>query len=147
MSATVDVNVLLHASDSDTAEHAAAQGLIQRLVAGPALTTLFWPVLLSYLRIATNPRVYDRPHSPADTVKVVDGLLAASTVRVVGEDANTWSVYKHLDIGQPIRGDLVPDAVIVAMMLSNGVSTIYTRDRGFRRFDGIKVVDPFAAVE
>jgi len=31
-------------------------------------------------------------------------------------------------------------------MISNGVSTIYTRDRGFRRFAGIKVVDPFAAV-
>jgi predicted nucleic acid-binding protein len=29
-------------------------------------------------------------------------------------------------------------------VLGDGVSTIYTRDRGFRRFDGIKVVDPFA---
>jgi len=144
MSATVDVNVLLHATDTDTPEHAQAQRLIRRLRAGPALTTLFWPVLLSYLRIATNPRVYDRPLAPADAIMVIDGLLAVSAVRVVGEDANTWSTYKHLDIGQPIRGDLVPDAVIVAMMLTHGVSTIYTRDRGFRRFDGIRVVDPFA---
>jgi len=29
-------------------------------------------------------------------------------------------------------------------MIANGVSTIYTRDRGFRRFDGIRVIDPFA---
>lgn len=143
MSATIDVNVLLHASDSDTPEHPAARELILRLASGPALTTLFWPVLLSYLRITTNPRVYSRPTSPADAVKAIDELLIMPTVRIVGEDTRTWSAFKLLDVGQPIRGDLVPDAVIVALMLSNGVSTIYTRDRGFRRFDGIRVVDPF----
>ncbi len=144
MSATVDVNVLLHASDAETAEHSAAAELIVRLVTGPALTTLFWPVLLSYLRIATNPRVYARPLPPSDVIGVVDRLLAVPSVRVGGEDSGMWAAYKHLSSGQPIRGDLVPDAVIVALMLSNGVSTIYTRDRGFRRFDGITVVDPFA---
>ena len=41
-------------------------------------------------------------------------------------------------------GNDVPDAAIVALMLTHGVSTIYTRDRGFRRFDGIRIVDPFA---
>lgn len=87
--------------------------------------------------------MYGRPSSPADAVRVIDGLLATPTVRVTGEDSKTWSAYQHIEIGRPIRGDLVPDAVIVALMLSNGVSTIYTRDRGFRRFDGIKVVDPF----
>lgn len=144
MSATVDANVLLHASDTDTEEHRAARELIVRLTSGPALTTLFWPVLLSYLRIATDPRVYARPNPPTDAVRVIDGLLAIPAIRVVGEDASTWSAFKQLRIGQPIQGDLVPDAVIVALMLRNGVATIYTRDRGFRRFDGIKVVDPFA---
>ena len=144
MSATVDVNVLLHASDAETAEHAAAKRLMVRLVRGPALTTLFWPVVLSYLRIATNPRVYARPLPPSDVIGLIDRVLAVPSVRVVGENSGMWAAYQRLDIGQPIRGDLVPDAVIVALMLSNGVSTIYTRDRGFRRFDGIKVVDPFA---
>ena len=144
MSATVDVNVLLHASDAETGEHAAAQELMARLIRGPALTTLFWPVLLSYLRIATNPRVYARPLASSDVIGVIDRLLAVPSVRVTGEDLGMWAAYKHLDVGQPIRGDLVPDAVIAALMLSNGVSTIYTRDRGFRRFDGIAVIDPFA---
>lgn len=30
-------------------------------------------------------------------------------------------------------------------MRSHGVSAIYTRDRDFRRYDGITVRDPFAA--
>jgi hypothetical protein len=30
-------------------------------------------------------------------------------------------------------------------MRQHGVGTIYTRDRDFRRFDGIRVEDPFAS--
>lgn len=29
-------------------------------------------------------------------------------------------------------------------MRQHGVRTIYTRDRGFRRFDAIEVIDPLA---
>jgi len=62
---------------------------------------------------------------------------------VVGERPTFWS-YRSTDIGQAIKGNDVPDAAIVALMTANGVSPIYTRDRGFRRFDGIRVIDPFA---
>jgi hypothetical protein len=30
-------------------------------------------------------------------------------------------------------------------MRQHGVSTIYTRDRDFRRFDGIRAEDPFSS--
>ncbi|GIV00558.1 MAG: hypothetical protein KatS3mg014_2173 [Actinomycetota bacterium] len=33
---------------------------------------------------------------------------------------------------------------LVALMRENGVRTILTHDRDFRRFDGIRVRDPFA---
>jgi len=143
MSATVDANVLLYASNTDAPEHARAKEVVDRMLAGPALTTLLWPVLLSYLRIVTHPRIFGRPLAPAVATGVIGDLLAAPTVQVVGEGATFWSAYQSLDIGRPIAGNDVPDATIVALMLANGVSTIYTRDRGFRRFDGIHVIDPF----
>ncbi|MET0966347.1 MAG: TA system VapC family ribonuclease toxin [Nakamurella sp.] len=144
MSTTVDANVLLYASNTDAAEHARAKEVVDRLLAGPALTTLLWPVLLSYLRIVTHPRIFARPLAPADAAGVIGELLAAPTVQVVGEGATFWSAYQSMDIGRPIAGNDVPDATIVALMLAHGVSTIYTRDRGFRRFAGIHVIDPFA---
>jgi predicted nucleic acid-binding protein len=39
----------------------------------------------------------------------------------------------------------VPDAHLATLMRQYGVRTIYTRDRDFRRFDGIDVRDPFEA--
>ncbi len=37
----------------------------------------------------------------------------------------------------------MPDAHVVALMHQHGVGTFYSRDRDFRKFDGITAVDPF----
>ena len=105
---------------------------------------MFWPVLLGYVRIVTHPRLSRRPLSVATATAVIDELLDSPSINVVGEAPTFWAGYRSLDIGRPIAGNDVPDAAIVALMLTHGVSTIYTRDRGFRRFDGIRIVDPFA---
>jgi len=41
------------------------------------------------------------------------------------------------------RGNQVPDTHLAALMRQNGVRILYTRDRGFRRFDFLDVRDPF----
>lgn len=93
---------------------------------------------------SSHPGIFARPLAPAVAAGVIDELLAAPTVQVIGEGSTSWSAYRSLDIGRPIAGNDVPDATVVALMLAHGASTIYTRDRGFRRFDGIHVIDPFA---
>lgn len=143
MSSTVDANVLVYASNTEAPEHARARDLVNTLLAGPGLSTVFWPVLLSYLRIVTHPRIFVTPLSPDAAGRGIEALLASPSIRVVGAGDQFWPTYRSLRIGAPIVGNDVPDAAIVAMMAAHGVSTIYTRDRGFRRFDGIRVIDPF----
>ena len=41
-------------------------------------------------------------------------------------------------------GARAPIAHLAARMRQHGVTTIYTRDRDYRRFDGTRVLDPFA---
>ena len=41
-----------------------------------------------------------------------------------------------------MRGNLVPDAHLAALLLQHGVGTLYTRDRDFRKFSGLAVRDP-----
>lgn len=144
MSATVDTNILVYASNVDAPEHSACGDLLARLVAGPELVTLFWPVLYGYIRIATHPRIFASPLTAVEAEAGIDALLAGTAVRVVGEDDSSWSAYKAGRLGTRPRGNLVPDAVIVAMMTTHGVRTIYTKDRYFRQFDGIDVIDPTA---
>jgi len=45
------------------------------------------------------------------------------------------------------RGNLFPDAHLVALMREHGVSTIWSHDRDLRKFSGITVKDPFSGEE
>ena len=42
-----------------------------------------------------------------------------------------------------VRGNLVPDAHLAALLIQNGVTTVWTHDRDFQKFPGIRVRDPF----
>jgi toxin-antitoxin system PIN domain toxin len=140
MSATVDTNVLVYASNSDDHLHAHAVELVQRLAEGPELVYLFWPVLLGYLRIVTHPGILSNPLSPTIAMRNVEALLDRPHVRAPGEVDGFWSVFRST-AGERPRGNDVPDAHLAALMRQHGVRLIYTRDRDFRRFDGIDARD------
>jgi hypothetical protein len=73
----------------------------------------------------------------------VEALLGRPHVRAAGESDSFWPIFRRTAGDRP-RGDDVPVAHLAALMLQHGVRLIYTRDRGFRRFDGIEARDPFA---
>jgi toxin-antitoxin system PIN domain toxin len=142
LSVTVDTNVLVYATDTGTEVGGVAHELIERLARGPDLLYVFWPALMGFIRVATHPAINERPLTPAEAVGSVATLLARPHVRAPGEGAGFLKVYEATAPGMT-RGRHVPDAHIAALMRQHGVGTIYTRDRDFRRFDGIRVEDPF----
>jgi toxin-antitoxin system PIN domain toxin len=143
VSATLDVDILVHASNRDDPLHERAAALIEQLAAGPELVVLFWPVLLGYLRIVTHPAILPDPLPPRDAMGNVESLVDRPHIRVAGEIDGFWPVYRSVAGDRP-RGTNVPDAHLVALMRQHGVRRIWTRDRDFRRFDGIEPRDPFA---
>ncbi len=142
MSVTVDANLLVYASNSVDPSHATAHALIQRLSDGPELVYLLWPTLMGYLRIVTHPAILPRPLSPLEAATNVATFLARPHVRSPGEEHGFWELYRTVD-GSLSRGNDVPDAHLVALMIQHGVRVIYSRDRDFRRFDSVEVRDPF----
>lgn len=144
MSATVDVNVLLYASDQSSPFHTRAVSFLEELAGRDELVYLFWPTLLAYLRIATHPSIFDRPLSPEIATSNVERLLALPHVQTTGEQERFWAAYRHVAGEADARGNLVPDAHLVTLMVENGVRTIWTRDRDYRRFPEIDSRDPFA---
>lgn len=143
MSVTVDANVLVYASNEADPAHAPARALVGRLAGGPDLVYLFWPTLMGYLRIVTHPAILPRPLRLGDAIANVTALLSLGHVRSPGEADGFWDLFRATAGDGGLRGNLVPDAHLAALMRQHGVSTIFTRDRDYRRFDGIQVRDPF----
>lgn len=143
MSQTVDTNILVYATHTASPFHERARALVEHLVAGPAIAYLLWPTVLGYLRIVTHPAILGAPLSVDQAMANVETVLAPSHVRVTGEGDEFWPAFGRVVADARPRGTQVPDAHLVGLMHEHAVSTIWTHDRGFRRFSGITVKDPF----
>jgi uncharacterized protein len=143
LSAAIDTNILLYAANSSSESFETARDLVERLALGPDLLYLFWPVAMGFLRLSTNPAVVDNPLSPSEALASLTDLAERNNVRTPGEGPGFLAAYRET-ASAGTRGKDVTDAHIATLMRQHGVNTIYTRDRDFRRFDGIRVEDPFA---
>ena len=143
MSLAIDTNVLLYASDSTSDFYEPARALLDEIATGPEIVYLFWPVLLGYVRIATHPSVFAEPLSFEVASANVNALLRLPHVRAVGELDGFWTMFQGIAAPARVRGNLVPDAQLAALVRQHEVGTLVTHDRDFRRFDGIRLRDPF----
>jgi toxin-antitoxin system PIN domain toxin len=142
VSYAIDLNVLVLASNSEAAEHAAARTFLEECAARPEVLCVAWPTVMGYLRIATHPSIFARPLSPREALANIRSLLSLPQTRALGEEEGFFTVYEKV-AGSSVRGNLVPDAHLAAILLQHGVTTLFTRDADFRRFDFLDLRDPF----
>jgi toxin-antitoxin system PIN domain toxin len=142
VSASVDANILVYADNAADPSHEIARSLIERLSAGPDLFYLFWPTVIGYLRIVTSPWILPKPIPAVDAVRNIEALLSLPHVVAPGERDGFWGTYLASG-GASARGNAVLDTQLATLLRQNGVRVLYTRDRGFRRFEFLDVRDPF----
>ena len=144
MSYSVDVNVLLYASDQAGPRYDQAIQFLLNRASDPELFCICWTTLISYIRISTHPSIFSHPLSPDEALENIESLLSQPRVRVLSEDDGFLAVYRQVSGNFPVRGNLVPDAHLAALLLQHGVRKIYTADSDFKKFEFLEVSDPFS---
>lgn len=144
MSYALDANVLLFASDRSSDRHEAARAFLESCATSPEVLCVTWPTLMGYLRIATHPSIFAAPLTPDEALANVNALLTLPHTRVVSERDGFMDAYLHVTVDTVVRGNLVPDAHVAAILFQNGIGTLYSNDRDFRKFETLDVRDPFA---
>lgn len=139
----VDANVLLYAHDASSPHHAAASDWLTATIDGPEHVGLGLVTLLAFLRIATDPRIVSQPLPPAEAISIVEEWLERPNVSLIGPSNRHWrTLAEQVDHGQA-KGPLVMDAHLAALALEHG-AVLATTDRDFRRFPGLRTIDPTA---
>jgi uncharacterized protein len=144
MSYSLDANVLLFASDRASERHQAARAFLESCAGSPEVLCVTWPTLMAYLRIATHPSVFGAPLAPEEALANMKALMALPQTRVLSEQDGFMDAYRHVTADMVVRGNLVPDAHVAAILFQSGVRTLYSNDRDFRKFGTLDVRDPFA---
>jgi uncharacterized protein len=141
----LDTNLLIYATFADAPEHARARvWLEERLASGEGTVVLCWPVLYAFLRLITSPRVFGR-HAVAvrEGWAVASAFLSQPGVRLVAPGGGHRAIAAELAETPGLRSDDVPDIEIAALAIEHGL-VLASHDHGFRRFSGLRVVDPLA---
>lgn len=144
MSLAVDTNILLYASDTQSPFHQSALAFLEERSAGRELFYLPWPVIMSYLRIVTHGRIFNAPMTPKVARANIAELLSLPHTRPLGEGPDFWRCYEEISGTTVVRGNLVPDAHIAAILLEHGVRDIATNDSDFKKFGDLRVQNPLA---
>ena len=145
MSFSIDVNLLVYASDEGSPHHQLARSFLDRCVAGRELLCIAWSTAMSYVRIVTHPGILAAPLHPSEALTNLSSLIELPNVRMLTEQPGFIAAYIEVTGGEPFRGRLVPDAHLAAILLQNDVRKLFTNDSGFRRFSFLTVQNPLAA--
>jgi toxin-antitoxin system PIN domain toxin len=139
----VDANLLLYATFSDAPEHAVARRWLKgRLSAGGDGIALCWPALYAFVRLASSTRVFGaQALSVSESWSAADAYLAQPAARVITPGPRHRVTAAELAATPGLRSDDVPDIELAALAIEHGL-VLASRDRGFRRFAGVRTFDP-----
>ena len=139
----VDANILLYAEDSLHSSHQKARMWWDSQLSGTGVVCLCWTVLSAFIRIGTNPRIFDTPLSLEQALVRVQSWLDQPCTRVVRPTERHWTVFKQvLTDGQAVA-NLVTDAHLAALAIEHGCELVST-DSDFARFPKLKWNNPLA---
>lgn len=140
----VDANLLLFAYNPRAPEHDISRRWLEDALSGTALVRFAWVTLWAFLRISTNPRVFDHPLSMQEAEDIVASWLEQPCAGIVEPEERHWEILRTLTRDGKTRGPLVMDAVLAALAIEHG-ATLFTTDRDFARFAGLSWTDPLRA--
>ena len=140
----VDANILIYAHVNSFAQHDAARGWLDRQLNGVPRVGLPWPSLVAFLRLVTNPRVFEHPEPIADAWTQVLAWLACEPAWVPQPTERHAELLGAFLALSAVHGNLVPDAHLAALALEHGL-TLCSTDGDFARFPGLVWRNPLTA--
>jgi len=140
----VDANLLIYAYVASQPQHRAAAAWLDTQLSSGIIVALPWPSLLSFARLVTNPRVFERPALVKSAWQQIEDWLNCPTVRIPAPGDRHREILADLMSESVDRADLIPDAHLAAIAIENGF-LLCSSDRDFARFPTLRWQNPLSA--
>lgn len=137
----VDANILLYAEDQMSPHHEKARTWWDAQLSGDKPVCLCWTVLNAFVRIGTNPRVFEHPLSLDQALARVQSWMDQPCTRLVNPTEHHWTVFQKMLLKGQAVANLVTDAHLAALAVEHGCELMST-DADFSRFPGVKWRNP-----
>ena len=138
----VDTNLLVYAHREDSPFHARALSAMVGLAESGQRWGIPWPCVHEFISITTHPRIYVPPTRIQMAMATVNVWIAAPGCEMLTEGPGYWEKLQELAVGAAVSGLMIHEARIAALCIHHGVRELWTADRDFSRFPGLKTRGP-----
>ncbi len=136
-----DVNLFVYAYDLNSPRNGSALSWLEETLSGSETVALAWPTLLGFVRISTNPAIFEQAMTSEEALDLVDSWLALPPVTVVHPTNRHAAVLRDMLAPLGTAGNLTSDAHLAALAIEHG-ATLCSCDNDFSRFPGLRWEDP-----
>ena len=138
-----DVNLLLHAYNSESSCHRAARAWWEGLLNGTRPVGLPWATILGFIRIGTHPQVLANPLPAAVACAHARAWLGQPYVAILDPGARHAEILFGLLESLGTAGNLTTDAHLAALAIEHQAE-LHSTDADFARFSGLRWANPLA---
>jgi len=136
-----DTNILIYAHDTRARQHAHAKAWWEKVLNGREPVGLPWVVVLAFTRLMTSLQICANPLTTGQVREIVLLWLSCPPVRLLQVSENALERLFDLLEEAGSGGGLSTDALIAVTAMEHS-ATVYSNDRDFDRFAGVRRVDP-----
>lgn len=136
----IDVNVLIYAVNSADRHHDRASRWLTAALRGNDTIGLAWTALLGFVRISTNPAIFERPLETDQAFEMIKIWTASPKAVIIEPTSRHLMIMKGLIDQVGTAGNLTTDAHLAALAIEYG-GEVASFDRDFERF-GVRVTVP-----
>lgn len=138
----LDANILLYAYIPSYEQHQAAKKWLETMLSeGNEIIGLSWQIITAFIRIGTNPKVFNVPFKVEDAITNLGELFEHPLVEIILPTAKHWDIFSEILEKEQITANLVMDAHLAALAIEHG-AILVTTDRDFARFSKAKTINP-----
>lgn len=140
----VDANILVYAVNSASPRHAEARRKLRTWLEEGRPFCLTWSVVYEFLKVATHPRVIERPLTFSKALDFLEHLWRPGIVRILTATSDHADLLREASTAVPhVNGSRFHDLHTALLMKEHGIVEIKTSDVDFHRFPWIRPTDPF----
>jgi toxin-antitoxin system PIN domain toxin len=136
-----DANLLIYAYDRSSPSHRDARQWWENSLSGTEPIGIPWIVVLAFVRLVTHPTLSEQPFTVQQAEAAVREWLTCDHVQLLVPRETTLERFFSLLEEGGLGGNLATDALIAAHAEDFG-ATVYSNDRDFDRFHGLRRKDP-----
>ncbi len=141
--ALLDSNILIYALDSASVFHLKARSLRDEALKANIQACVCPQVLVEFFAVITNPKRVKNPLPPQKAREEVEKYLNATSILKIYPSTDILERIVALLKKYEIKEAQIFDLQLVATMLANGVTVVYTYNQSdFARFKEIKAITP-----